>query len=106
MQHLSPLELNTLLKTDDKPIYLLDVREQHEFDFCHIENSYLMPMQTVPSKMAELPKDKTIVVICHHGMRSQQVANFLIQKGFNNIANLDGGVAAWANQVNADMPQY
>lgn len=63
-------------------------------------------MQTIPAKLAQIPKDKTVVAICHHGMRSQQVANFLIQQGFSNIANLDGGVEAWASQVDSDMPRY
>lgn len=106
MQHLSPLELNKLLQTSPSDLYLLDVREAHEFAHCHIPDSQLVPMQTIPASYGELPKDKTIVVICHHGMRSQQVANFLEQQGLSNLANLEGGVHAWAEQVDPAMPRY
>lgn len=106
MQQISPNELVKLLETNPDFTVLLDVREPHEFEHCHITGSQLMPMQTIPSRLDELPRDKTIVTICHHGMRSQQVANFLIQQGINNVINLSGGVDAWALNVEPDMPRY
>ena len=54
----------------------------------------------------ELPADAAIVVVCHHGMRSLQVAQFLKQAGLAQVYNLSGGIAAWAAQVDPDMPQY
>jgi rhodanese-related sulfurtransferase len=56
--------------------------------------------------VTELPKDRDIVVICHHGARSQQVALFLVNSGFNRVHNLQGGVHAWALQVDPTMPRY
>ena len=66
----------------------------------------LLPMQQIPSRLQELPADADIVVVCHHGMRSLQVAQFLKQSGLERVFNLSGGIAAWAAQVDPDMPQY
>jgi rhodanese-related sulfurtransferase len=85
---------------------LLDVREPWEYQHCCIEGAQSMPMATVPTRLAELPKDREIVVICHHGGRSQQIAAFLEQAGFDRVHNLQGGVHAWALQVDPTMPRY
>lgn len=106
MQQISATQLHTLIDNPDKPLLLLDVREANEFDYCHIEGSLLIPMQSIPQRLADLPKDKTIVTICHHGMRSQQVAQFLLQNSFTDIINLTGGVNAWAAEVDNTMPRY
>ena len=89
----------------DKPV-LLDVREPQEFAHCHIEGAQLMPMNTVPAQVQALDADRPTVVICHHGMRSAQVAMYLQQQGFGKLFNLSGGVAAWAAQVDSAMPTY
>ena len=65
-----------------------------------------MPMNTIPSKLLELDVEHTIVCICHHGVRSMQVALFLEQNGFDKVSNLTGGVHAWAQQVDSTMPTY
>jgi rhodanese-related sulfurtransferase len=101
---MSALRLATHLKNAD-PL-LLDVREPWEFDICHIEGSINMPMAQVPQRLDELQAKDEIVVICHHGIRSQQVIWFLRQQALENLVNLDGGVDAWARTVNADMPVY
>jgi rhodanese-related sulfurtransferase len=106
MQTISATQLDALLQSDDESPTLLDVREPHEFEYCQIPNSQLIPMQSVPNRLSELPKDKTIITICHHGMRSQQVAQFLLQNGFTDIINLSGGVHAWASNVDPSMPTY
>lgn len=106
MQQLTASALQTRINEPDFSDLLLDVREPNEFEYCHISGSTLMPMQTIPSRLSELPKDKTIITICHHGMRSQQVAQFLEQNGFTNIINLQGGVHAWACDVDSNMPTY
>lgn len=85
---------------------LLDVREPWEFDTCHIEGSSNMPMAQVPQRIDELRAQHEIVVICHHGIRSQQVIRFLQQYGLDNLVNLDGGVDAWAREVDRAMPVY
>lgn len=89
----------------DKPM-LLDVREPNEFDYCRIPGAVLMPMQSIPGRLNELDEDAEIVCICHHGMRSMQVASFLERQGFQKVINLTGGVHAWAQQVDPNMPVY
>lgn len=106
MQQITANELAERIKTNPQDTYLLDVREPHEFEHCHITGSQLIPMQTIPNHLESLPRDKTIITICHHGMRSQQVANFLVQQGINKVINLSGGVDAWALNVEPDMPRY
>ena len=91
--------------TREQPL-VLDVREPWEHEVCNIAGSRLLPMQDVPARVKELPADTDIVVLCHHGMRSLQVAQFLKQSGLERVSNLSGGIAAWAAQVDPDMPQY
>ncbi|QLI82380.1 sulfurtransferase [Chitinibacter fontanus] len=107
MHHISAIELKTWL--DDSsliPPKLLDVREAWEFALCHIPRSEHIPMGNIPADQARLDPDATYVVICHHGVRSYQVAGFLERQGFENMINLDGGVAAWAEQVDPAMATY
>jgi rhodanese-related sulfurtransferase len=85
---------------------VLDVREPWEHDVCHIEGAQLLPMQEIPARAGELPQDRDIVVMCHHGMRSLQVANYLKSAGVSRVYNLSGGIAAWADQVEPAMSRY
>ncbi len=86
--------------------FLLDVRQAWEYDVCRLENSTLIPMGQIPAQLDELDKDRETVVICHHGIRSRQVARHLEQAGFNNVINLKGGVNAWAKTVDTEMATY
>jgi rhodanese-related sulfurtransferase len=95
-----------LADTGRKPPVLLDVREPWEYQTCRIEGSTLAPMNTIPARVRELDPETETVVICHHGARSQQVALFLERNGFSNLYNLQGGVNAWANQIEPAMPRY
>ena len=85
---------------------LLDVREPWEFETCRIEGSTPMPMGDVPARAGELDPDAEVVVICHHGGRSMQVAMFLEKNGYAKVHNLAGGVDAWAKTVDPSMPVY
>jgi len=95
-----------LADTGRKPPVLLDVREPWEYQTCRIEGSRLAPMNTIPARAPELDPHTDTVVICHHGARSFQVAVFLERNGFSNLYNLQGGVNAWADQVEPAMPRY
>jgi rhodanese-related sulfurtransferase len=108
MQQLIPSQLAQLLRqaTPGQEPLLLDVREFWEFRICHIDGSRLLPMRQVPGALAELVPDRPVVVICHHGIRSQQVARFLEQQGFSQVYNLRGGVDAWARDVDPSMATY
>ena len=85
---------------------LIDVREPHEFKYANITHSVLIPLNQIPNRINELNKDDEIVVICHHGMRSQQAANYLVQSGFKNIANLTGGIDDWSCNADSSVRRY
>jgi len=106
MRQLSPTALDTYLQTANPRPVLLDVREPWEYAICHLEGSQLLPMRHVPTRLTELDPHREIVVICHHGIRSLQVARFLEHAGFTQVINLEGGVAAWAHEVDPQMPSY
>ena len=88
-----------------KPL-LLDVRELWEFEMCCLAGSQHIPMHLVPMRCEELNRNQEIVVICHHGGRSMQVARFLEGKGYVDVHNLSGGVEAWAKEVDSTMRRY
>ncbi|MBI4005151.1 MAG: sulfurtransferase [Gammaproteobacteria bacterium] len=87
-------------------LLLLDVREPWEYQICHIDGSVNISMHLIPSSVEQLDPEKEIVVICHHGIRSLQVANYLAERGFNKVTSLEGGVDAWATSIDQTMPQY
>lgn len=105
MLRFTPTQLTEHLTKGEQTFTLLDVREPWEFETCHINNSILIPMGEIPHKLDQLNKDQPIVVICHHGHRSLRVAIFLEHSGFE-VINLDGGVDAWAKEVDPTMPKY
>jgi len=88
------------------PLFLLDVREEHEYNHARIENSVLIPLNQVPNRLQEIDFNKDVVVICHHGIRSMQAANFLNQVGFRNVSNLVGGIDAWSVECDSSVPRY
>lgn len=107
MKHITAPELaSRLADTSSGKILLLDVREPWEYEICHIEGAQPMPMQSVPARQEELDPDASVICICHHGMRSAQVAAFLERNGFTDVTNLTGGMHAWAQQVDPAMPVY
>lgn len=107
MQHLRSPQLAEWLADAGRPQpLLLDVREPWEFELCHLAGSQHMPMHLVPLRSQELDPERDIVVICHHGARSMQVAMFLENRGFSSVHNLSGGVNAWAIEVDSAMRRY
>jgi rhodanese-related sulfurtransferase len=63
-------------------------------------------MNTIPENIDKLPKEEPLVVMCHLGGRSAQVAEWLSQNGYANALNLEGGIAAWAQEIDTEMTQY
>jgi rhodanese-related sulfurtransferase len=106
MRHMTARELQAYLAQAPEKPFLLDVREPWEFQHCHIEGSELIPMGHIPTAHQELDFDRKTVVICHHGIRSRHVAQYLENMGFTNLINLSGGVDAWAREVDPHMPTY
>ena len=105
VQQISAIELRDKLQNNPQP-FLLDVREPHEFHYAHIEGSTLVPLNQIPQRFDELDRNREIVIICHHGIRSQQAANFLDHHGFEHILNLAGGIDAWSRECDASVPRY
>lgn len=106
IRQMSPQELKTRLDQGEKNLVVVDVREPWELGICALPGAVSIPMRAVPARYPELPRDAEIVVVCHHGIRSQQVAHFLERVGFEKLNNLTGGVAAWARDVDPGMPTY
>lgn len=102
---ITPPELKARLEKGDT-LVLLDVREQWEFDLAKLNGSTLIPLGTLPQSLAKLNRDAEIIAICHHGMRSADATNFLLQQGFSNVKNLVGGIDAWSAQVDRSVPRY
>ncbi len=105
MQQLTAEQLKEYIDNDTS-LVLLDVRDTWEYEICHINSSINIAMTDIPLTLQEIDSEKTIVVICHHGMRSFQVAQYLESEGFNDIMNLEGGIASWATTIDQSMPQY
>jgi rhodanese-related sulfurtransferase len=107
MQHIEALELATLMADPaKKDIQLLDVREPWEVATAAIAPSIHISMQQIVQRFGELDPAKLTICLCHHGMRSMQVAHFLERQGFDHVANLSGGIDAWSKQVDSTVPQY
>lgn len=102
---LSVTELKTKIDNQEA-VFLLDVREPHEFKYARIDSSVLIPLNQIPERLDELDKQQAIVCVCHHGFRSQQAALFLVHSGFTNIANLKGGIDAWSLHCDDSVPRY
>ena len=105
VKQLSATELKNKIQLGEN-LFLLDVREPHEFKYAHIADSVLIPLNQIPNRMSELDPQQDIVVICHHGMRSQQAANYLVQSGYKNIANLTGGIDDWSCTCDSSVRRY
>jgi rhodanese-related sulfurtransferase len=105
VKELSAQDLKLRIDRQD-PLLLLDVREPHEFQYARIENSVLIPLNQIPQRMTELDPLQETVVICHHGVRSQMAARFLVKSGFKNIVNLTGGIDAWSCYCDESVPRY
>lgn len=91
---------------DGKDFILLDVREPDEIAAAALPESVAIPMREIPTRMAELPQNKPIAVLCHHGGRSERVAQFLVARGFDDVSNVDGGIDAYARQIDPSIPRY
>ncbi|MBD2751319.1 molybdopterin-synthase adenylyltransferase MoeB [Spirosoma validum] len=105
-QKMSATELADRLAKGDN-IFLLDVRERPEYDVCHLDGAVLIPIDMIPNNRKRIPTDRPVVVYCHHGIRSANVAQYLYaQDGLANLYNLEGGINAWARDVEPEMAVY
>lgn len=100
--NITPAELNEKL-ANGEDVVLIDVREPHEWSAGHIDRAVHIPMNQVPQRLAEIPKDREVVMICRSGARSGHVQQHLLQNGYSRIRNLTGGMQRWAREVNPSV---
>jgi sulfur-carrier protein adenylyltransferase/sulfurtransferase len=92
-------------KDAGEDIFVLDVREPHEYQICNIQG-YLIPLNDLPKRVHELDSSREIVAHCRSGVRSAKAVEFLRQSGFSKVRNLGGGILAWADKIDPSMPKY
>jgi molybdopterin/thiamine biosynthesis adenylyltransferase/rhodanese-related sulfurtransferase len=85
---------------------ILDVREPYETSICQIAGSELIPMRQIPQRLADLPRDRHLLVLCHVGSRSWHVSEFLRAQGFTAVSNIAGGISAWTGRIDPTLPRY
>ncbi len=104
---LGAVELNERLSSD-KPPFLLDVRQPHEWDIVNLEEggAVMIPLAELPDRLDELPRDRDIVVYCRTGARSDSAARMLVEEGFSNVSNFVGGIHAWVDEIDPSLPKY
>ena len=86
-------------------LFILDVREPFEYQIANIGGT-LIPQGEVPQRLAEIDRDREIIVQCKSGGRSQRIAEFLMQAGYPKVVNLSGGITAWSNEIDPTVPKY
>ena len=86
-------------------LFILDVREPYEYRIAQIGGT-LIPLNDVPNRLAEIDREREIIVQCRSGVRSQRVAEFLKQQGYSRVVNLAGGILAWADEIDPKMQKY
>ncbi|MDH4379837.1 MAG: rhodanese-like domain-containing protein [Vampirovibrionales bacterium] len=94
----------TLAKLLTQPdVILLDVRSVEEYEqLGHVPNAVLFPMDQIPTRLVELPKDRPLVIMCQHGVRSAMVCEYLVDQGFRRVFNHDAGMSVWDGDVAYD----
>lgn len=105
MREISVEEVGKRLR-DDPAFVLLDVREADELATVSVRGARWIPMREIPQRLSELDRNAPIAVMCHHGGRSERVAGFLIAQGFKDVANVDGGIDAYARRVDTSLARY
>ena len=105
MQEISVKELKEL--RDQQPdLYLLDVREQEEWDIARIEGAHLKPLSSFEENFNDIPKDTPVYCFCKVGGRSAMVVEFLKSKGYSSVVNVKGGIQAWAQEIDPTVARY
>lgn len=111
MSSLYPLELSVhetkaLQESAPDRTAIIDVREPFELDICRLPGAEHIPMRQIPEHLDTLPRDKHLLILCHSGMRSLRVTEFLRARGFEAVSNITGGIEAWAAEIDPSLPRY
>ena len=97
------LELKKMLQNNE--VVLLDVREPYEIEICNVKGSLFIPMNEIPQNIERLDKEKRYAVMCHSGVRSLYVSNYLDSLGYRTL-NVTGGIDRWATDVDKYIKRY
>ncbi|MEO6567521.1 MAG: ThiF family adenylyltransferase, partial [Opitutaceae bacterium] len=95
-----------LLDAGQQAAFLIDVREPYELEICAIQPAEQIPMRQIPERLDSLPKDKHLLILCHSGARSLRVTEFLRARGFKSVSNVEGGIDAWAEEIDPSLRRY
>lgn len=93
-------------RADPAGTLLVDVREPYELEICRLDGAAHIPMRQIPERVPELPRDRHLLVLCHHGARSLRVTQYLRAQGFSAVSNVAGGIEAWAAELDPSLPRY
>ena len=85
---------------------IADVREPWEAEIARIEGALLVPLGEFAARAKELPRDKPILIHCHHGGRSMQATQWLRRNGYDRVSNVAGGIDAWSREIDPTVPRY
>ena len=105
LANLTPVEIRDALASRSD-VVLVDVREPGEFAVAHIDGATLIPLRTLPQQLDVLPRDREIILHCHHGMRSEMAGNFLLAQGYARVSHMVGGIDRWSDDVDPSVPKY
>jgi rhodanese-related sulfurtransferase len=105
---LTPTEVAERLAAQPTALLLLDVREDWERAIAAIDGAHHIPMAQLPQRLHELPRDRTIALLCHHGQRSRMAAEWLaaLHEDFPHLVNVAGGIDEWSQAVDPELPRY
>ena len=108
MDHVKHIDVHLLkkMRQTNEVHALIDVREPDEFEFCHISNCIHIPAHLISSSLQSIPSGMPLVIMCHSGIRSLMVANYLKEKGFREVYNLTGGIDKWSTTIDPKIPRY
>ena len=104
-RQIDPLSMSQLIASDGR-VAVLNIRESCEREVCTIEGGTYFPMNQLPVRVMELPKDRTLAVARHHGMRSFHATMWLRDNGFPQAVNIAGAIDAWAVAILPGMQRY
>jgi rhodanese-related sulfurtransferase len=111
IEQVRPSDLSAWIQSHGADAVVLDVREPAELRAASVKPEegfelVAIPMNEIPGRLGQLDPGRAVAVLCHHGTRSQRVAMFLQQQGFETVANIAGGIEAWSQELDPGVPRY
>ncbi len=105
LSNLTPAQIRDALASRSD-VVLVDVREPAEHAIARIDGATLIPLRTLPQELHALPREKEIILLCHHGMRSEMAGDFLLAQGFPRVSHMVGGIDRWSDEIDPAVARY